>query len=87
MSDEPKKQSRKWILWGPLAAIALYLLSSVPVVIVVAWIAEAGLVSEKNGEAFVNTIYAPLIWIQAHSETASNVIQGIGKIVRPLAPP
>ncbi len=87
MSDEPKKRSRAWIGWAPVAAIALYMLSSVPIVIVTAWMADFGIVSERSGAAFVNTVYAPLNWANEHSKTVSDAMGWIGDRLQPLMPP
>jgi hypothetical protein len=87
MSDEAKKRSRRWMWWTPIAAIALYLLSSVPVVLITAWMAEVGVVSERRAIAFVNTVYAPLNWANEHSKTVSDTMGWIGDRLRPIAPP
>jgi hypothetical protein len=83
MSDEPKKRSRAWIWWTPLAAIVLYLLTSVPVVIGLLWMIKAGVVSDKNAESFVSAAYAPVNWAQKHSKTADAVIQWAFKCASP----
>jgi hypothetical protein len=87
MNDEPKKRSRAWILWAPIAAIALYLLSSVPVFIAASWMVHFGVVSQGGANDFVNTIYAPLNWANEHSNAVSETMGWIGDRLRPLVPP
>jgi hypothetical protein len=87
MSDEPKKKSRAWMWWAPFAAIAFYLLSAFPVVLTVLWLIKAGVVSERNASAFIDTTYAPLNWAEKRSETVRDIFNRIGKTLQPLAPP
>ena len=67
MSDEAKKRSRKWG-WALLAVLLLaYPLSMDP---------AYRLVYQSHGRNFetVSTVYAPIWWIERHSDWAAPVI-------------
>jgi len=73
--------------WGPLAAIAFYLLTAFPVILTVLWLNAVGAVSQRHALAFINTTYAPLNWAEERSETVRDAFNRIGKTLQPLAPP
>jgi hypothetical protein len=84
MSPDTKK-SRPLLCLAAL--FALYLLSAVPVAILTAWLAAAGVVPQERAFAVLNTIYAPLDFAGAHSPAVRAFYSRIDKyVIGPLAP-
>jgi hypothetical protein len=66
--------------------VPLYVVSIVPVVLVAAWMAHFGLVSDTHAGDFVATVYAPIEWAADHSERVQRAFNQIGRKVQPLFP-